>query len=151
VAFSLTATPQAGIQADIVQNRNESERRAWWEDYVVTPLIVILLTLIILLLILGAVMAYRRFMPVLELRLRSVISHDNDTPLLLLDGRFLDANPPPHRRLLRWVLRRPNLPQLPSYETTPPVEIIDSSDLSISLWITEAEQQLRTRWRRDDV
>ena len=143
-AYSLTATPQAGIQADIVQTRNESERRAWWGDFVVTPLKVILITLVIILLILGGVMAYRRLMPVLELRLRT-ISRDNDNPSLLVDGRIVDPVTP-RRRLTRWVLRQPNLPQHPSDET-PQVEIIDPSEPSVTNWITEAEQKLRTDGR----
>jgi hypothetical protein len=147
-AYSLTATPWAAIQADIVRTRNESERRALWGEFVVTPLKVILLTLVVLLLIVGGVIAYRRLMPVLELRLRT-ISHDNDSPLLLVDGMIVDPDPP-HRRLTRWVLRQPNLPQLPSDET-PHVEIVDPSDPSVTNWITEAEQKLRSRWRRDDL
>ena len=142
-AFSLTATPLAGIQADIVQTRNESERRAWWGDFVVTPLKVILLTLVVLLLIVGGVMAYRRLLPVLELRLRT-ISSGNDSPLLV-DGRIVDPDPP-QRRLTRWALRRPNLPQHSSDET-PQVEIIGPSEPSVTNWITEAEQKLRTDGR----
>jgi len=143
-AYSLTATPWAGIQADIVQTRNESGRRAWWGDFVVTPLKVILITLVVLLLILGGVMAYWRLLPVLELRLRT-ISSDNDSPLLLVDGTIVDPDPP-HRRLTRWVLRQPNLPQHPSDET-PQVEIIGPSEPSVTNWITEAEQKLRTDGR----
>jgi hypothetical protein len=37
-AYSLTATPGAAIQADIVRARNEAERRALWGEFVVTPL-----------------------------------------------------------------------------------------------------------------
>ena len=75
-AYSLTATPLAAIQAGIVEHAR-IERRAWWEEFVVTPLKVILITLVVLLLIVGGVLAYRRLMPVLELRLRT-ISHDNE-------------------------------------------------------------------------
>ena len=80
-AYSLTATPWAALQADIVRTRNEAERRAWWEEFVVTPLKVILITLVIVLLIVGGVMAYRRLMPVLELRLRTICAGMNDKPL----------------------------------------------------------------------
>jgi len=89
---------------------------------------VILLTLVVLLLIVGGVMAYQRLMPVLELRLRT-ISRENDSPMLLVDGMFVDPDPS-HLRL-------------PSDET-PLVEIIGPSEPSISNWITEAEQKLRT-------
>jgi hypothetical protein len=143
-AYSLTATPWAALQAGIVQMRNESNRRTWWGEFVTTPLKVILITLVVLLFIVGAVMAYRRLMPVLDLRLRS-IWRDNNTPLLIIDGTSVDHDPP-HRRLSHWVLRQPNLPQSTNYEL-PPVEIIDPSDPSIALWITETEQKLATDGR----
>jgi hypothetical protein len=139
-AYSLTATPWAAIQADILRTRNERERRAWWEEFVVNPLKAILFTLVVVLLIVGGVMAYRRPMPVLELRLRT-ITRGNDSPLLLVDGMIVDPYPP-HRRLTRWVQRQPNLPQLPSDET-PHVEIIGPSEPSVTNWITEAEWKLR--------
>jgi len=141
-AYPLTATPWAALQADILRIRNESRRRAWWGEFVVTPLKVILLTMVVLLLIVGGVMAYRRLMPALELRLRT-ISRDNDSPLLLVDGMTGDPDPP-HRRLTRWVLlRQPNPPQHPSGET-PQVEFIGPSEPSVTNWITEAEQKLRS-------
>lgn len=143
-AYSLTATPWAALQAGIVQMRNESNRRTWWGEFVTTPLKVILITLVVLLFVVGAVMAYRRLMPVLDLRLRS-IWRDNNTSLLIVDGTIVD-HAPPHRRLTHWVLPQPNLPQYPSYEL-PPVEIIDPSDPSIALWITETEQKLATDGR----
>lgn len=37
-AYSLTATPLAAIQADILRTRNEAGRRALWGEFVVTPL-----------------------------------------------------------------------------------------------------------------
>jgi len=143
-AYSLTATPWAAIQADIVQTRNASNRRAWWGEFVATPLKAILFTLLVLMLIVGGLMVYRRLMPVLELRLRT-ISRNNDSPLLLVDGIITDHEPP-KRPLKHWVLRQPNLPQFPSYETLQ-VEIIDPLDPSIALWIEETEQKLRTDGR----
>jgi len=126
-AYSLTATPFAALQADIVRTRNEAERRALWGDYVVTPLKVILSTLVVLLLIVGGMLAYRRLMPVLELRLRT-IWRDNDSSLTLVDGMIVDPAPP-HR--------------LPG-DSAIQVEIIDSSEPSITNWISEAEQKLRS-------
>jgi len=105
---------------------------------------VILTTLVVLLLIAGGVLAYRRLMPVLELRLRT-ISRGNDSPLLLVDGKIVDPDPP-QRRLTRWVTPQPTLPQLPGDET-PQVEIIGPSDPSVALWIVEAEQELRSDGR----
>ncbi len=130
-AYSLTATPWAALQADIARTRNEAERRAWWGEFVVTPLAVILLTLVVLLLIVGGVLAYRRLMPALELRLRT-ISRTDDNPLLLVDGRFVDT--------------APSHPQLLSDET-PQVEIVGPSEPSVTNWITEAEEKLRSDGR----
>ena len=131
-ANSLTATPWAALQADIVRKQDSSDRRAWWGDFVVTPLTVILVTLIVVLLIVGGIMAYRQLMPVVELRLRT-ISRDNDSPLLLVDGMFVDSNPV--------------YDQLPG-ELTPQVEIIGPSEPSITNWITEAEQNLHRYGRK---
>jgi hypothetical protein len=140
-AYPLTATPWAAIQADILRKRNEAERRALWDEFVVTPLKVILLTLVVLLLIVGGVMAYRQLIPALEIRLRT-ISRDNDSPLLLVDGMFVDPDPS-HQRLTQQELRLLEHSRLPSDET-PNVEIIGPSEPSISNWITEAEQKLRS-------
>jgi hypothetical protein len=133
-AYSLTATPWAAIQAEIVRIRDASERQAWWGEFVVTPIKLVLFTLVVFLLILGGVMAYQRLIPVLELRLRT-ISHDNDSPLLLVDGKIV--NP------VQRGLRLPKQPLLTSDKTVQ-VEIIDPSEPSITNWITEAEQKLRS-------
>jgi hypothetical protein len=143
-AYSLTATPWAAIQAGIVRSRNESNRRAWWGEFVVTPLKLILFSLVIILLIVGGVLAYQRLMPMLELHLRTIWA-DNNNPLLLVSRKILDPDSS-HRRFTRWALRQPNLPQVPSYET-PQVEIIDPSDPPVALWIEETEQKLRTDGR----
>ena len=140
-AYPLTATPWAAIQADIIRLRNRAERRAWWEDFVITPLIVILLIGVVLLLIVGGVMAYRRLMPVLELRLRT-ISRDNDSPLLVVDGLIVDPDPP-HRQLTQLELYLLDHPQPPSDQAAQ-VEIIGSTEPSITNWIIEAEQELRS-------
>jgi len=140
-AYSLTATPFAAIQADIVRTRNSAERRALWGEYVVTPLKVILSTLVVLLLIVGGMIAYRRLMPLLELRLRT-IWRDNDSPLVLMDGTFVDPDPQNRQSTQRGLrlLKRPRLSSNNAIE----VEIIDSSEPSITNWITEAEQKLRS-------
>jgi hypothetical protein len=136
-AYSLTATPWAAIQAAIVRTRKEAERQALWEEFVVTPLKVILSTVVVLLLIVGGVLAYRRLMPVLELRLRTITrGNGNDRSLLLMDGMIVEPDPL-HRRLTQWVL------QLPSDKTVQ-VEIIGPFDPTVTHWITEAEQKLRT-------
>jgi hypothetical protein len=141
-AYSLTATPFAALQAEIVRARNESDRRALWGEFVVTPLTVILITLVIVLLIVGGVLAYQRLMPVLELGLRTFFSRDNENPLLLVDGMIVDADPL-HPQLGQQELRLLNPAQLPS-DDMPPVEIIGPSEPSITNWIAEAEQKLRS-------
>lgn len=127
-AYSLTATPMAALQADIVRTREEAERRAWWGEYILTPLKVILFTAVAILLIVGGVLAYQRLMPVLELRLRT-ISRPNDSPLLLVDGMFVDT--------------LPSQPRLLS-DVTQQVEIVGPSEPSVVNWITEAEEKLRS-------
>jgi len=139
-AYPLTATPWAAIQADILRKRNEAERRALWDEFVVTPLKVILLTLVVVLLIVGGVMAYRQLMPALELRLRTI--YRDDDSLLLVDGMFVDPDNS-HDRLTQGELRMLEHSRLPS-DDTPQVEIIGPSEPSISNWITEAEQKLRS-------
>lgn len=126
-AYSLTATPWAAVQSEIVRSRDEANRRALWGEFVVTPLKVILATLVAVLLIVGGVMAYRRLMPVLELGLRSIISRDDYHPLLV-EGTFVDT--------------APTYKQLPG-DRGVQIEIIDSSEPSITNWITEAEEELR--------
>jgi hypothetical protein len=143
-AYSLTATPWAAIQAGMARTRDETERRAWREEFVATSFKVVLLALIVLLLIMGGVLAYQRLMPVLELRLRP-ISRYNDRPLLLVDGMIVGSDPPHHRLRLRQLRLLKHL-RLPSDET-PHVEIVDPSEPFMANWITEAEQKLRTDGR----
>jgi hypothetical protein len=130
-AYSLTATPWAALQADILRTQNESDRRAWWREFVVTPLTVTLLTLVILLLIVGGVIAYRRLLPALELRLRT-ITRDNVNPPYLVEGTMVDASP--------------SQQQLAS-GGTPQIEIVGPFEPSVTNWITEAEQELRSTGR----
>jgi hypothetical protein len=141
-AYSLTATPWAAIQADIVRTRNEAERRVFWGELIVTPLKAILLTLVVLLLFVGGVIAYQRLMPVLGLRLRTIVSRDNDSSLPLIGGMIVDPASP-HRRLTP---REPHQVYLTrrSNDETPKVEIIDPSEPSVINWITEAEQKLHS-------
>jgi hypothetical protein len=133
-AFSLTATPLAAIQAGI-------ERRAWWQEYVISPVKVTLLILVVLMLIVGGVLAYRRLMPVLELRLRT-ISRDTDSDLRLVDGMIVDSDPS-QSRLTQHEMRLLEHPTLPGDEL-PQVEIVGSSEPTIINWIIEAEQKLRS-------
>jgi hypothetical protein len=144
VAYSLTATPHAAIQSEIVRARNEADRRALWGEFVVTPLTLILLTVVALLLIVGGVLAYQRLMPALELRLRTVSRH-NDSDLYLLDEVIVDPAPPQ-----RWLtLSKPHQADYPHFPRgeMPQVEIVDPSEPSVVNWIAEAEQKLRSTGR----
>lgn len=141
-AYSMTATPLAAIQAANVFQRRQYEQQSLWRG-IVTPLEIILTTLIVLLLIAGCVLAYQRFMPVLELRLLTPGRYSSKNPsLILINGTSVDADPR-YRRLTPWELRRANLPQFPNGDTVQ-VEIIDPFEPSVARWITEAEQELHT-------
>ena len=129
-AYELTATPWAAAQAEIAQTQDESERRAWWADFVFTPLTLILSTLIVLLLIAAGVIAYWRLIPALELRLRTIALRD-ENPVLLVEGTIVEPAFP--------VLQ----PQLPD-DGAPVIEIVGPSEASVVNWITEAEHKLRT-------
>jgi hypothetical protein len=141
-AYILTATPLAALQDSIVRTQNKANRTALWDEFVIVPLKVILSTLVILLLIYGGVLAYRRLMPVLELRLRTISRGNGRKPLILLDGMSRDPDPV---RLSSF----PRLPgqihpaRLPGDQTTVQVEIIRPSEPVVAGWIAEAEQKLR--------
>ncbi len=140
-ANSLTATPWAMLQADIVRARGVAARSALWGEFVVTPLKVILITLVVVLLIVGAALAYRRLIPVLELRLRTIARYNNK-PFILVDEMLVDPAHP-YLQLPERAMRQLNQPQLPGDQMTQ-VEIIGPSEPSIINWIAEAEQKLRS-------
>jgi hypothetical protein len=143
-AEALTATPLAAIQAGIVRTRNEAEQRTLWSDYFLTPLKVILATLIVFLLIVGGVMAFRRLMPLLELRLRTVDTRYGGSALLL-DGKITDPIHP-QRLLTKDGLGLGEYSQPPTVNAVQ-VEIIGPSEPSIINWVNEAEQELRSAGR----
>lgn len=143
-AYSLTATPLAVIQADIVRSRNEAERRALWGEFVVTPLKVFLVTLVVLLLIAGGVITYQRLMPLLELRLRTISRYDN-SPWLLVDGMIVDPDPF-DRSEPSGDSFQAHLPSNSGAKAAQ-VEIVGPSEPSIINWIEEAEQKLSTDGR----
>jgi hypothetical protein len=139
-AYSLTATPRAEMQASIARLQDEAEREAQWQAYIVNPIKVILSTLVILLLIAGGVMAFRRLMPVLELRLRTIV-HINETALLMEDGNIIDITSQ-SQRLVRQALPLLEQPHILNDQAVQ-VEIIDWSEAFLTHWIIEAEQELR--------
>jgi hypothetical protein len=138
-AIPRTLTPLAATQAAILFEQEKYQRQSNWGE-LITPLKIILTTLVILLLILGGVLAFRRFMPVLEFRLRNPGRNGNLSPLILLDGLIVD--PAHHHHRLPPSEPGPTyLPQFSSAETLQ-IEIIGPSEPSIINWITEAEQKL---------
>jgi hypothetical protein len=140
-SYSLTATPLAAIQASNAQIQQRANQRAFWEEVVVKPMNLFLSTLVILLLILGGVLAYRRLMPVLELRLRTISSGSGDHPFILIDG-ISRMTAPLKRRIIPPGLSRANLSRFVRNGTIP-VEIISPLDPYVAGWIEEAEQKLR--------
>ena len=140
-AFPLTMTPLAQTQEAIVFEQQKYERQSSWGELVI-PLMIILTTLVIVLLIVGGVSAFRRFMPVLEFRMRNPRENGDQSPLILMDGMIVDLDSR-RRRLTPSESRQEYFPQLPNDET-PRVEIIGPSEPSISNWIAEAEQKLRS-------
>lgn len=143
-AYSLTATPLAAVQAANIFQQGQYEQLSLWRG-AVTPLVIILSTLIVLLLIAGCVLAFHRLMPVLEFRLRNPRENSRISALLLVDGRIVDPDPN-HRQLKQRELSPLKHPRLPS-DGSVQVEIIGPSEPSITQWITEAEQELRTDGR----
>ena len=140
-AIPQTITPLAETQAAILFEQRKYERQSNWGE-LVTPLMIILTTLVIVLLIVGGVSAFRRFMPVLEYRMRNPGDNGDQRPLILMDGMIVDLDAR-HRRLTPNEPGQAFLPQLPNDETIL-VEIIGPSEPSIINWIAEAEQKLRS-------
>ena len=94
-AWPVTATPLAATQAAIARAQAEAERRAYWSRFaepfqVIAPWLLLFATLGILLA--GAMLAYRRLMPVVEMRLRTVSRGGNDAPLILLPNMIVDPD-----------------------------------------------------------
>ena len=144
-AIPLTITPLAATQAALLFQQRKYERQSFWGE-IVTPIKVVLTTLVILLLILGGVLAFRRFMPVLEFRLRNPSGNGNISPLLLMDGMIVDLDPRDHRLISPREPRQAFIPQLPD-DAAPLVEIVGPSEPSVINWVTEAEQKLRADGR----
>ena len=138
-AYSLTATPLAAIQADLARTQGQAARRAWWGAFVVTPLTLFLLFLVALLLIVGGMMVYLRLIPELKFRRRTV-SRVNRSPLLLVEGRVVERDPPT-RQSVPGQPGRAYLPPLPGGGPVQ-VEVVDPSAPSVVNWIAEAEQEL---------
>ena len=77
-AWPQTATPLAATEIAIIAEATETERRLYWSRYV-SPFLLFLGAAILLSIITGAIIAFRRLLPVWELRARTIISPDGET------------------------------------------------------------------------
>ena len=82
-----TATPLAATQAAIAADVEETERRAYWSQFVI-PFWVFIGAVIILLVIAAAVYTFLRLLPALELRFRTIISPDGEVITYLPAGNI---------------------------------------------------------------
>jgi hypothetical protein len=89
-AWPQTATPLAATQISIVAEANNTERRAYWNQFIV-PFKTLFFGILLVLLLLGAFYFYRRFLPVWELRLRTIVSPDGETITYLPAGEEIKA------------------------------------------------------------
>ncbi|MBC8333176.1 MAG: type IV secretion system DNA-binding domain-containing protein [Anaerolineae bacterium] len=90
-AWPQTAIPLAATQQFIDSQKKIVQQRARWEQSMI-PLKSALGLVVLLLLIVGGVAAYRRLMPVLELRLRTIPRGAHDAPLLVLPHLLIDPD-----------------------------------------------------------
>lgn len=94
-AWPQTATPLAATQSAIVRDAQRAERREVWAARL-EPITQVAPTLIVLvivgLLIAGAILSWRRFAPVLELRWRSFERANGDSPLTIFADMVIDPD-----------------------------------------------------------
>ncbi len=76
-AWPQTATPLAATQAAVVAAAIQTERRLYWSQYVV-PFWVFIGAVVLVLLVVAIGYAFKRLLPVLELRARTIISPDGE-------------------------------------------------------------------------
>lgn len=91
--WPMTATPLSATQAALVLQAAETEKRAYWDQFVI-PLRVILPTVLfmvaIILLIIGGVSLYRRMAPVWEMRSRTIFTPSGE--IISIIPRESDVN-----------------------------------------------------------
>lgn len=83
-AWPMTQIAMNATQARIVAETEQVRQEAYWRQFVV-PFWVFLGALIAALIVLGLVLAYRRLLPVLDLRLRTLRDTQTGDTLILLD------------------------------------------------------------------
>ena len=77
-AWPQTATPLAATQIAIIAEAADTERRRYWATYV-SPFLLFLGAVALVSIIVGIIVAFRRLLPVWELRARTIISPDGET------------------------------------------------------------------------
>ncbi len=77
-AWPQTATPLAATEIAIIAEATETERRLYWSRYV-SPFLLLLGAIVLVAMIVGVIIAFRRLLPVWELRLRMTTSPDGET------------------------------------------------------------------------
>jgi hypothetical protein len=77
-AWPQTATPLAATEIAIIAKAADTERRLYWATFV-SPFLLFLSAIVLIAIIVGVVAAFRRLLPVWELRARTIISPDGET------------------------------------------------------------------------
>lgn len=94
-AFPVQATSTQAALNEIVREDRARELRARWESFVI-PFQALLPSLlwftVLILLVIGSVFAYRRLLPVLEMRLRTVSRGQGADPLFLFPDLLVDPS-----------------------------------------------------------
>lgn len=94
-AYHITETPLAATQAAIVREAERQAQAAEWDRRMVPVLRVlplVILAIVVILLIIGAVQVFRRMMPVIEMRARTIKRGENDAPIIIFDGLIVDPD-----------------------------------------------------------
>ncbi|MBT6811091.1 MAG: hypothetical protein HOA53_00380 [Anaerolineae bacterium] len=77
-AWPQTATPLAATEIAIIAEAANVERRLYWATFI-SPFLLFLSAIVLIAIIVGVVVAFRRLLPVWELRARTIISPDGET------------------------------------------------------------------------
>ncbi|RLF27112.1 MAG: hypothetical protein DRN14_05795 [Thermoplasmata archaeon] len=89
-AWPQTATPLAATEIAIIAEATEIERRLYWSRYA-SPFLLLLGAIVLIAMIVGVIIAFRRLLPVWELRLRMTTSPDGETITYLPAGEEIKA------------------------------------------------------------
>ncbi|MGP8330137.1 MAG: hypothetical protein ACT6FF_07455 [Methanosarcinaceae archaeon] len=89
-AWPQTATPLAATEIAIIAEATETERRLYWSRYV-SPFLLFIGAIVLIAMIVGAMIAFRRLLPVWELRLRMTTSPDGEIITYLPAGEEIKA------------------------------------------------------------